>query len=214
MSFDFSECRPMYIERREWLGRPEYWALHVRSFLLGYGGLLEEEQIWAAFGLSADAVEAFYAREFAEEEFGEAEYACYRIALPLPQDGLVAMEYHQFADDAQTLCQLVRARGGESVEIGHYDGQSWHPRIPWADLWDLADRVGLVTEDATLRNAAIPLFVPTVFWSRGDDVEQIWERLRQAWIRLGVLPPAHTDAVVEALVAESQGLSRHLWPHG
>jgi hypothetical protein len=227
MTQEMPPYRPRYLDSLHWVAKPEYWAMHVYSYCcLKYGSCLEDEAIFGAFGLRAENVWSFHDQEFASSTAEEDHYPCHRIALPLPRGSSVAMEYHQFPEDAGMQYRLYRLNqqgileGGydpdqlyqpdDPFQFGGYDGQSWNPKISWAELVLISDSIQQVAQDTILGAVALPLFFPAVLLDSGDELGEVRRYLRQSWMMLDVLHGDDVETVVDGMLAENQGLGEFL----
>jgi hypothetical protein len=204
------DCQPIYHDRPEWLSRPDFWALHVFSFCcLHYGCEISENEIIEAFDMRAAEIWNFGAREFTAAA-GPDGYPCYRLTLPLPGGAGLAFEYHEFPEDAHMQYRIYPSGGAMSVRIGGYNGQSWDAEISWTELKAVSKFVRTATRDKLYRAATFPLLFPGMLFSDSDNTREIHDELRDSWILLGIAKSDRIDLIVEAMVAESRGVSRYI----
>jgi hypothetical protein len=158
----------------------------------------------AAFGVSTDAIEAFYLRELNDEQ----QWPYFRI--PLRSGFSVEVEYANVPEDHEIIYRVCHDEWTNAICAGKGGGNWQLPAFCWAELVRVSSAVG--RKDAYLGVYALLLLFPGMWLTKADDLEEVRRHLLSAWKRLGFMPEDQAAALVERLVDCSQGdvqWSRH-----
>lgn len=184
--------------RMELIKQPAFWAAHLWNVTRGPLAGGDPEIADAAFGISADAIEAFYLRELSNEE----EWPYFHI--PLYSGYAVEIEYANKPEDQQVIYRVCQKEWASTICVGKGGGHWQLPAFRWAELLE-------ISKIAVRWASAMLLLLPSVWFTRDDNVDEIRRQLIEAWENLNLVPRSQVTLLVEQLITSSQSDVR--WRH-
>lgn len=177
--------------RMELIKRPAFWAAHLWNVTRGPLAGGDPEIADSAFGITTDAIEAFYLRELSNEQ----EWPYFHI--PLHSGFTVEIEYANEPEDHQVVYSLCQKEWTSPICVGKGGGHWRLPAFRWAELLE-------ISQAAVQSASAMLLLLPSVWITRDDSADEIRRRLIGAWDNLNLVPRPQIRLLVEQLIISNQ----------
>jgi hypothetical protein len=183
----------------ELIKQPAFWAAHMWNVSRGPLADGDPDITDAAFGLSTDAIEAFYLRELSNE----LEWPYFHI--PLRSGCAIEIEYANEPEDHQVVYRVYQKEWASSICVGKGGGHWQLPAFRWAELLEIGQAAVEGGERKSWVSAsAMLLLLPSVWLTRDDNVDAIRRQLIEAWEKLNLVPHSQADFLAEQLITSSQ----------
>jgi hypothetical protein len=177
--------------RMELTKQPAFWAAHLWNVTRGPLAGGDPEIADRAFGIAADAIEAFYLQELSNEQ----DWPYFHI--PLHSGYAVEVEYANEPEDHQVVYRVCQKEGASPICVGKSGGHWQLPAFRWAELLEIG-------QAACPSAIAVLLLLPSAWITRDDTVAEIRRQLIAAWESLNLVPHSQVILLVEQLIASSQ----------
>jgi hypothetical protein len=170
---------------------PVFRAAHLWNVTRGPLAGSDPEIADRAFGITTDAIEAFYLRELSNEK----NWPCFHI--PLHSGYTVEVEYANEPEDHQIVYRVCQKEGTSTICVGKSGGHWQLPAFRWAELLK-------ISQAASPSVSALLLLLPSTWITYDDNVDEIRQQLIVAWDSLNLVPRSQVILLVEQLIASSQ----------
>jgi len=183
--------------RMELINQPAFWAAHLWNVTRGPLAGGDPEIADAGFGISTDAIEAFYLRELSNEQ--DWPYFCVQLRSGFS----VEIEYANVPEDHEVIYRVSHNDWPSEICVGKGGGHWLLPAFRWTELLQIS-RVVAETHGERAGAHALLLLFPAMWLTKDEDLNEVRYQLLSAWNALSLLLRSQAKDLVERLVTACQ----------
>jgi hypothetical protein len=177
--------------RNDMLADPRFWATHY-YLLVGNDEIAPAEIIESIFGVTNDAANEFYSKEFEKVPGVSGDWPRLRIAIG--GDYCVDVEYAG-EPDYETRFYINCERWPQAVCLGYQSGHFALPALRWHEVSQIACKASGIEGAQSLL-----LLFPSVYICGSDDRALVHATLREAWAQLALASKIQLDEMIDQTI--------------